>query len=133
MNLGETYYRLEHLWVVISQPDPLTGDVVLVSFTKWLQNKEQTCIIAVGEHPFITLKTVVCYRDAFVCPPNEQVRFAAGAEQREDVSPELLQRIQEGADESDRILGKCRRLVVESCRRQREARRAAEEVERFAG
>jgi len=122
MNLRETYIWRDHLWIVISLPDE-TGALVLVNFTTWKENKDQSCVVEPGDHPFIKNKTVVAYKNAWVCTAGEQNAFLRSAQQREDVSEALLQRIQEGTD-SDFIPQKAKRLVEESCRKQRAAKKA---------
>ena len=121
MNLRETYIWRDHLWVVISLPDK-DGIVVVVAFTTWAENKDQSCIVEPGDHPFIKNKTVIAYKYAQVLTMKEQKEFLRDAQRREDVSEDLLQRIQEGTD-SDRIPQKAQRMVIESCKKQREAKK----------
>jgi len=122
MNEGETYYYGHH-HIVISQPND-ADEVVIVNFTGWAANKDQSCIVEVGEHPCITKKSVVLYRAAQVLDPDAQAAFVRASTKGANVSQELLTRIQEGT-QSDFIPQKCERIVAESCRRKRATQRAA--------
>ncbi len=99
----------QHLWVIISEPDPL-GQVVLVNFTSWSGTSEDdpACIINRGEHEFVHHKTYVSYIDT---------RFAAISKLESlarqkwltmypDVSATLLKRIWDGAGKSIHMKGK---------------------------
>jgi hypothetical protein len=55
-----------HLWMVIS--DPTQGDeCVIVNFTSWRADKDQSCIVLPGEHSYIRNKTCVNFKDAKRC------------------------------------------------------------------
>lgn len=55
-----------HLWVVISDPEIDPASVLMVSFTSYDRDKDQTCEVSVGEHEFVKHRTLVCYNDARV-------------------------------------------------------------------
>ena len=131
MKLGDTYFRGVHLWVVSSLPDDKTGAVVLVNFTEHRDNKDKSCVVDVGDHPYITKKSVVEYRRAWVCTPEEQASLKKSLQMHEAVSPELLQRIQNGTD-SDFIPQKAQALVQASYKKQQAAKKA-EELAKAAG
>jgi hypothetical protein len=119
MRIGETYYFRTHLHVIITDPaDDDVHAVAVVNFTGHKENKDQSCVVEVGDHPRITKKTVVAYKAAFILPLAEQDDFLRESTQAEDVSPELLDRIQEGTD-SEYIPEKVRRFVEAACRRYR--------------
>ncbi len=52
-----------HLWMVISDPAQ-SDECVIVSFTSWRADKDQACVVDVGEHPYVSKKTCVNFRDA---------------------------------------------------------------------
>jgi len=52
-----------HLWAIISDPTQ-SGDVLIVNFTSWRQDKDQACILNVSDHPYISRTTCVNYREA---------------------------------------------------------------------
>ncbi len=53
-----------HLWFVLTDPDPETDEVVIVSLTTLRPGKDQTVILRRGDHPFISHESVVAYSDA---------------------------------------------------------------------
>jgi hypothetical protein len=119
MKIGETYVFHGHQHVVITDPDDDDARAVaVVNFTGHEDNKDQACIVEAGEHPRVTKRTVVAYKYAFILRLAEQEDFVRQSTQREDVSPELLVRIQEGT-ESDYIPEKVPRFVNAACRRRR--------------
>ncbi|MFS8066787.1 MAG: hypothetical protein ACMG6S_10485 [Byssovorax sp.] len=119
MKIGETYVFRGHQHIIITDPeDDDARAVAVVNFTGHEDNKDQTCVVEAGEHPRVTKKTVVAYKYAFILRLAEQDDFVKQSTQREDVSPDLLARIQEGTD-SDYIPEKVRRFVDAACRRYR--------------
>ena len=42
-----------HLWIVISNPIADPERIVLVNFTKYRADKDQACVLNVGDHEFI--------------------------------------------------------------------------------
>ncbi|MDA8375948.1 MAG: hypothetical protein M0Z50_02530 [Planctomycetia bacterium] len=71
MNYGDTFFikpkgRIfdSHLWVVISNPNMYSLIKLVVSLTTWDRDKDQSCILTPGYHPFIRHQTCVSYRDA---------------------------------------------------------------------
>lgn len=53
-----------HLWIIISNPLLDSEQIVTVNFTSWQPYKDQSCIVEVGEHPFIRNKTCISYIDS---------------------------------------------------------------------
>jgi hypothetical protein len=114
MKLGETY-RLKvdaaHLWVVITTPD-VGGSVVIVNLTSYAVGCDATCLVNVGEHPFVVRQTVVGYKWARVADPAMQAKFKSQADSYDPVSMSLLKRIQQGALTSDLTPQKVQKLVA---------------------
>lgn len=54
----------EHLWVVVTNPDPNTGEVIMVNLTTQRPHSDTTTVLLPGEHPFIDRPTVAFYNDA---------------------------------------------------------------------
>ena len=120
MRVGETYIFHDHLHVIITDPeDDDAQAVAAVNFTGYEENKDQSCVVEVGEHPWIKKKSLVAYQYAWVLPLGEQDDFVKRATKREDVSDGLLTRIQEGTD-SDYIPEHVRKFVEAACRRCRQ-------------
>ena len=108
--LGRTFYGQGHLWVVISNPAPDDGSVIIVNFTSWHEHIEndktcdETCIMEVGDHPSITHRTVIYYakiRDVAAAHQEVMLKNPQMAPAGAPVSNALLRRIQDGALASD--------------------------------
>jgi len=96
----ETTYD-SHLWIVINDPN-VNGDCVIVNFTSWRQDKDQACVLELGDHPYIRRKTCVNYKDAKHMDQTKLDTLVAskGLKRHDPVSQPLLQRIREGVYES---------------------------------
>ena len=118
MRLAETYFAVDHLWVVISLPGD-DGSVVIVNFTSWRAGCDENCVIETGEHKFVTHKTVVAYEKARLVSAQNQAALAKISVGRWDpVSPALLARIQAGALSSDLTQQKLQKAVEASMAKQ---------------
>jgi hypothetical protein len=87
----------EHLWALITAPDPKSGDAIMVNLTTQRPHSDTTTIIQPGEHPFVDRPTVVFYADARMVDVNtleEGLRHGIGR-QYAPLSAELLRRIQD--------------------------------------
>ena len=122
MRAGDTYIRAgrhikadPHLWVVISDPTKDRGKLVVVNLTKQRTDKEQTCVIQPGEHPFVTEETVIMYRGARIvseamilsATQNGMLRLHSA------VSKPLLDRIRKGAEDSHMLPTAARRVLID--------------------
>ena len=107
MKLGDTFLNLnpdspEHLWIVVSHPTE-SGDVAIVNLTTRRLDSDDTCVVYPGEHPFVQHESVVAYDRAQLV----QQQLLTSLEQRgysrrmQQVSDSLLERIQQGALDSD--------------------------------
>jgi hypothetical protein len=92
----------EHLWVVITQPEPGASLAVCVSITTRRSNSELTVILYPGDHPFIRHESVVHYADAQILDL-DHVQRALDAHisgivctQHQPCNQALLMRIQQG-------------------------------------
>lgn len=54
----------EHLWVLITNPDPGTHDAIMVNVTTQRAHSDTTVVLNVGDHPFIQKPSVIYYADA---------------------------------------------------------------------
>lgn len=96
MNLGESFHILGHLWVVVSKPDA-DGSVAMVNFTSYRQPCDETCVLDVGDHPFIRHKTVVAYSHAKMVPASAHATIRQQQMPGDRVNRRVLDRIQRGA------------------------------------
>ena len=55
---------LEHLYIVISNCNDNTGRVVIVNFSTWNEQSDNSCVLNDGDHPFISRKSCVSYENA---------------------------------------------------------------------
>ena len=70
MNAGDTFLVAlpgtsydSHLWIVISDPDADAERIVIVSLTSHRADKDQACLLRVGDHPYVKHDTCVNYRE----------------------------------------------------------------------
>jgi hypothetical protein len=87
-----------HLWFVLTDPDPETGKVVIVSLSTLREGKDQTVILRRGDHPFITHESVIVYWDA-QCVCADELRQASRnglVKPHEPCADWLLKHIQDG-------------------------------------
>lgn len=53
----------EHLWVLITNPDPGRREAIMVNVTTQRPHSDTTTILKVGDHPFIQKPSVIFYAD----------------------------------------------------------------------
>ncbi len=69
-NLGDSWMlpkpgqETEHLWVLITRPDPANREAIMVTVTTQRPHSDTTTVLNRGEHPFIQRPSVVLYADA---------------------------------------------------------------------
>lgn len=54
----------EHLWLLITRPDPQTHEAIMVNVTTQRPHSDTTTILNAGEHPFVQKPSVIFYADA---------------------------------------------------------------------
>ena len=101
---GSTFILEQHLWAIISDPKQSNNEIVIVNFTTY-KNKgyeDTSCIVEVGEHPFITNKSYIFYRRSRIVDLSKLELFYRTSELKpqDRLSPELLEKIRVGAKES---------------------------------
>jgi len=110
LQAGDTFFApwpkscsVEHLFVVISDPSQDRERVVVVPMMTWDQYKESTCVLEVGEHPFVRHTSYIDYRCAELVSATfieSQTKIRA-FRKHTPATPALLTKIREGADKSD--------------------------------
>ena len=102
-----------HLYVICSDPALDADKVVLVNFTTFEPEEETCCIVNAGEHPFITRKSCIRYKDARIATTAalRKLLDLGQMSPREPVSADVLARIRNGASESDFLPEGCRRIL----------------------
>jgi hypothetical protein len=54
----------QHLWVLITNPDPVTHEALMVNVTTQRPHSDTTTILNVGDHQFVQKPSVIFYADA---------------------------------------------------------------------
>ena len=54
----------EHLWVLITNPDPATHEAIMVNVTTQRPHSDTTTILNVGDQPFVQKPSVIFFADA---------------------------------------------------------------------
>jgi len=57
-------HEVEHLWVLITNPDPQTHEAIMVNVTTLRPHSDTTIVLNPGDHPFIQRPSVIFYADA---------------------------------------------------------------------
>jgi hypothetical protein len=68
MKAEDTFQRADgnvdkfvHLWIIISDPEQDSDQVLIVSLTEYHPKKDTACILGPGDHAFIYKRTCVAY------------------------------------------------------------------------
>jgi len=69
MDAGTTFLLVArdiHLWIILSDPIIDPENVLIVNLTTLTPDKDQSCILRSGDHPWIRHHTCVNYQDSLV-------------------------------------------------------------------
>jgi hypothetical protein len=96
----------KHLWIVLTNPDPQTGKVVVVMVVTKRQHTDPTTVLVKGDHPFITHDSSVDYGLAktVTVARLEADAHAATCQPLADVGPAILKQVQAGLQVSPRTV-----------------------------
>ena len=120
MNAGDTLIVAipgtsldSHLWIVISDPEADPAHVVIVNMTSWRSDKDQACVLDVGDHPYVSKKTCVNYSDAKIHPSDDLARLltCGKIQSHAACSASLLSRIRNSIADSRMKMGVVELLV----------------------
>lgn len=105
-----------HLWILLTDPDPATGEVVIVNVTTKRSHSDTTVILQAGDHPYIDHESTIYYADAQIRDVRlmEQAIKEANPYVKPNAacSPELLQRVKDGVHQSKFTPNKIRKLIA---------------------
>lgn len=103
-----------HMWVVLTDPDPLTNHVVAVMLVSAKAHTDPTCALSAGDHPFIKHDTHADYGGAKLFPAQRVNKCLAigRCKLHEDVSAQVLTKLRAGLLTSQRTV----HFVLEHCR-----------------
>jgi len=109
---GDTI-KSHHLLIICSGPLP-DGSVVAFNLTSRDWDSDQTCVVKVGEHPYVVRDSVIAYRYGELLTPRHIARLQLLApKEYGPISPQLLLRIQEGAIKSDQTPGYLKKIMAD--------------------
>lgn len=97
----------EHLWVVLTKPNPGDDRVLVVNVTTRRSHSETTTILPAGCHKFINKESVVYYSDARLVAARQIEALTRNRDivVQPPVSAEVLAAIQSGVLKSTKIAG----------------------------
>jgi len=107
--MGETIllrprsFDIEHLWVIVTEAADV-GCAVMFNLTGWTMDNDHTCILKIGEHDFITKRTVVEYQRGILLTPEKWQHLLDTSDllkPHKPVGKDLLKKIQKGALHED--------------------------------
>ena len=103
-----------HLFLVLTDPDDETRLVVTAVVVTERGHTDKTCILDVGDHPFIRHRSSVDYGSAKFVPLSRlETHITSGvATQAEDIAPEVLGRVRAGLLQSSRTI----HAIADYCR-----------------
>jgi len=121
MEIGDVYLvtdnRIDnHARVVISNPDSNPNQVVWVNFTGAEgEFRDHSCILEIGDHPWITKQTCISYKDARLVKQSDVDRWvqAGTIKKLVPVSDSVITKILEGAEATEELPGKCQRVLFD--------------------
>jgi len=92
----------EHLWVLVTHPEPTTSQAIRVNITTQRPRSDTTTLLNKGDHPFIQKPSVVLYADARHVDPRllYQAVGAGQARVHATFDPRVLVQIQAGMTKS---------------------------------
>ena len=61
---GSQVHGEDHLWLIVNDPSAHSGFVLIVNVSTLRPNAETTCLVQVGDHPFIMHDSYVRYGSA---------------------------------------------------------------------
>lgn len=91
-----------HLWMVISDPAQDPERVLIVNLTSWNDRQDRSCVVEVGEHPFVHHRSCVRYSGAKVVRVDQldALKRNGSLLPLAPISRRLLKRVRLGAERS---------------------------------
>jgi hypothetical protein len=105
-----------HTWVVLTDPDQDTDQILIVSFTSFTRGigMDASCVVETNEYSILTNRSCIYYEDIkeLSLANLETLSEAGRIQKRTPVPAELLQRIRDGAMVSDECRVKHKELLI---------------------
>jgi hypothetical protein len=110
-------FGVYHLYIVISDTEQNPNRVICVMLTTWEDWKEDACLLDVGDHPFVRHKSCISYHGKMILETTkdelEKLVNQKLVRTHEPVSDKILERIRQGAAQSNDIENKYLKLLKE--------------------
>lgn len=116
LTLPKPNQSVEHLWIVITKPDPVTRRVILVGLTTKRPHSDTTTILVVGDHPFINRDSVIFYADARMVDEALLDNPLLAPRKHKTFSCSVLSKIQGGVLSSPQTPGKIKEAYKKAIR-----------------
>ena len=101
-NDEELTQDIQHLWVIISDPDAYPEYVIIVNLSSSSNARyDPACDLRQGDHWFIRHASFVYYRGAKVVTAKQLAE--ANISHKTSVTPDILKRIRDGAGKTNRL------------------------------
>lgn len=103
---GETY----HLWVVLNELPDQGGSALIVNLSTLHPGAETTCVVGVGEHPFIRHDSYARFASAKIAASADLEKLIKGGMllPREPATSAFVAKLRAGAAVSPNLPAKCR-------------------------
>jgi len=91
-----------HLWVVLTEPDPITKKIAVVMVVTEKKTTDKTVTLDLGDHQFIARKSNVDYGGAHLYDVQRLEAAIVADDQalRENLKPKLLEKVRKGLYDS---------------------------------
>ena len=91
---------IKHLYIIVVLID--TDTALRVNITTEVDYSDTSCVLSVGDHPFIKQDSVILYEDTKIISVNKLIEGIKSEKlsPRKPLSREVLERIKEGAKDS---------------------------------
>jgi hypothetical protein len=118
LKAGDTFILTSldhHLRIIVSDPQIDPDQIVIVNMTECDKDGDCSCQISIGDHPFVTKRSVISYRDGSIVTLKKlhEISKKGLIKHGQPVSDKLLDRIRQGAFSSDFLPENCRRILEE--------------------
>ena len=102
------YFDTEHLFIIIAI-EKSSNSALMVNVTSHKGGCDESCVLNIGDHPFVTHRSVINYADARIANIDKIAESIASGSFKGHypVSSHILERIQQGGLSSSAISFKC--------------------------
>jgi hypothetical protein len=106
-----------HLWIIITDADPNTDEIVMVNLTTHREGSDATVVLKKGDHPYIIHDSVVFFHDAKIVQISDleqlMISYPNLCRKCDKCSNSVLKRIQAGLLKSEfthkKVIAFCRK------------------------